>query len=162
MPKSEFTKKIYALASVCDMIEQGSHEDDLHFLVYRVTKKASVRELTDAEAQKVITELKEVIKLADLEKRAPPASSAAVMSDNQKRLCFRLICRLADLDDKPSEATIRERLTGVICKVTGAPVKITGDIFKGLTEAQGAAVIEELKRYIRTAKRRRQRKHESD
>ena len=160
MPKPELTKKIYGLASVCDMIEQGSHEDDLHFLVHRVTGKCRIKDLTDDEADKVIKELKEFIKLTDLEKRAPPPRADALISEAQIKLAFRKMYELAALDEAPPESTVRERLTGVICKVTGKSVNSSDNIFKGLTEAQGAAVIEELKRYIRTARKRRKRKGE--
>ena len=52
---------------------------------------------------------------------------------------------------------LRERLAGVLSKVTGLQINSSGDMFKGLTEAQGAAAIEELKRYIRAAVNRRRR-----
>lgn len=155
MTKTELTKKIYGLGAVCGIIESGSHEDELHVLVHRVTGKSSVRELTEDEALSVIKELKEYLKLSELDKHAPPPSMAALMSEQQKAFAFRLIYQLIALDEEPSAATPRERLCGVITKITGKSIDTSRDIFDGFTEADGSVVIEEIKRYIRTARRKK-------
>lgn len=155
MTKPELTKKIYSLGAVCGIVESGSHDDELHVLVHRVTGKSSVRELTEDEALSVIKELKEYLKLSELDKQAPPPSSATLMSEQQKAFAFRLIYQLIALDEEPSTATPRERLCGVVTKVTGKSINISRDIFDGFTEAEGSAVIEEIKRYIRTARRKK-------
>ena len=61
MTKPELTKKIYSLGAVCGIVESGSHDDELHVLVYRVTGKSSVKELTEDEALSVIKELREYL-----------------------------------------------------------------------------------------------------
>ena len=91
----------------------------------------------------------------ELEKNAPPPSSLIPMSNEQKAFAFRLIYRLIALDEEPSAATPRERLCGVIGKVLGYPVNMSQDLFKDLSQAQGTAIIEELKRYIKTAQLRK-------
>ncbi len=155
MTKTELTKKIYRLGAVCGMVEAGNHEDGLHVLVYRVTGKSSVRELTEDESLSVIKELKEYLKLCEFDKNAPPPSAVALMSEQQKAFAFRLIYKLIALDKEPSVTTPRERLCGVVTKVTGKIIDMSRDIFDGFTEAEGSAVIEEIKRYIRTARRRK-------
>lgn len=159
MTKTELTKKIYSLGAVCGIVESGSHDDELHALVYRVTNKSSVRELTEDEACAVIRELKEYLKLNELGKNAPPPSSSALMSERQKALAFRLIFKLIALDEKPSAVAPRDRLCGILTKVTGKRIDISRDIFDGFTEAEGSAVIEEIKRYISTAKAKKRRKN---
>ena len=158
MAKAELTKRIYSIGAVCGIVDSGSHDDDLHVIVHRISGKSSVRELTEDEALSVINELQEYLKLMQLEKNAPPPSSAALMSQQQKGLAFRLIYRLAALYEEPSAASPRERLCGVISKVIGHPADISQDIFQGLTQAQGTAVIEEIKRYIKTARNRKARR----
>lgn len=155
MAKAELTKKIYSLGAVCGIVDSGSHDDELHLIVHRVSGKSSVRELTEDEAISVINELKEYLKLMELEKNAPPPSSLIPMSNEQKAFAFRLIYRLIALDEEPSAATPRERLCGVVSKVVGYHVNMSQDLFKDLSQAQGTAVIEELKRYIKTAQLRK-------
>lgn len=155
MAKPELIKKIYSLGAVCGIVESGSHEDGLHVLVHRVTGKSSVRELTEDEALSVIKELREYLKLRELDKNAPPPNAAALMSEQQKSFAFRLIYQLIALDEEPSAATPRERLCGVVTKVTGKSIDTLHDIFDSFTEAEGSAVIEEIKRYIRTARRKK-------
>lgn len=151
MAAAELTKKIYSLAAVCGVLESGSHDDGLHDIVYRETGKTSVRELTEAEAKRVIAALQDYLRVSTLE--PPPAKATA--SNEQVRLAFRLVHRLAELDTTPSSASPRERLSGAIFKVTGIMPKQDGDLFDNLSEEQASQLIEMLKRYVRTAERRK-------
>ncbi|MCM1334942.1 MAG: regulatory protein GemA [Bacteroides sp.] len=155
MAATEWTRKIYGLGAACGIVESGNREDGLHSVVYRVSGKTSVRELTEVEARKVITELYSYLRIA---KSEPPPTAKAKMTGEQAGLAFRLVYRLAELDTTPSKSPPRERLCGVIRKVVGIEVDPGEDIFKGFSEEQGSAVIEELKRYVRTAERREKRK----
>ena len=156
MPEQKKIRQIFALANKLEMSD-GTHSDDLHYLIYRVTGKSSVRALTEGEAVSVIKELQQYVELAELDKNAPPPPSDALITEGQIAMIFRKMYKLAEYDTEPCEASVRERIAGVLSKVTGLKVNSAGDMFKGLTEAQGAAVIEELKRYIRTAVNRRRR-----
>lgn len=156
------TKKIYGLGAACGIVDPGSKADGLHDVVYRISGKASVRELTEAEARKVIAELYSYLKLSKREpppipNRKSPPTEKSVMTSEQTKLAFRYIYRLEELDTTPSKSTPRDRLCGVIRKVFGIEVDPGRDIFKGFSEEQGSAVIEELKRYVRTAERREKR-----
>lgn len=155
MAKAELNRRIYGMGTKLGMVEKGTQADDLHYLVYRITGKTSVKELSDDEALAVIGELKEYAKLSYLEENAPPGS---VMSEGQKKFAFRLLYRLISLDTEPSKATARERMSGVVGKVTGKSPAPDTDVFKGLSEAEGRAVIEELKRYVSTAAKRQIRR----
>ncbi len=163
MAAAELTKKIYGLGAACGIVEAGSHEDGLHSVVFRISGKTSVRELTEAEARKVIAELHSYLKLSKREpppirNRELPPTVKSAMTSEQTKLAFRYIYRLEELDTAPSKSTPRERLCGVIRKVIGIEVDPDKDIFKGFSEEQGSAVIEELKRYVRTAERREKKK----
>lgn len=75
MAAAELTKKIYSLAAVCGVLKSSSHDDGLHDIVYRETGKTSVRELTEAEAKRVIAELQGYLRVSTLE--PPPAKATA-------------------------------------------------------------------------------------
>ena len=59
-------RKIYAIGNALGIVERGNEDDDLHALVSALTGKDSVKSLTYAEAQAVIT---------DLQKRQGPAQA---------------------------------------------------------------------------------------
>lgn len=48
-------RKIYAIGNALGIVERGNEDDDLHALVSALTGKDSVKSLTYAEAQAVIT-----------------------------------------------------------------------------------------------------------
>ena len=50
-------RKIYAIGNALGIVERGNEDDDLHALVSALTGKDSVKSLTYAEAQAVITDL---------------------------------------------------------------------------------------------------------
>lgn len=152
MAAAELTKKIYSLAAVCGVLKSGSHDDGLHDIVYLETGKTSVRELSESEAKRVIAELQGYLRVSTPE---PPPAKAAV-SNEQVRLAFRLVHRLAELDPKHLAASPRERLAGAIFKVTGIIPKRDGDLFEGFSEEQASQLIETLKRYVRSAERKSQ------
>ena len=153
MATNEQIKRMYALGAVCDLLEQGNKRDNLHAFVYQLTAKLSISRLTDAEAKRVISHLEQCRRAI-----SPPPEPKAWISKQQISLAFRLIYRLAELDETKSAATPKERLCGAMSKVLNLNPDITKDIFKGVTEAQGAQLIEALKRYVRTAERRAERK----
>lgn len=98
---------IYVIAAKCGLVERGNKEDNLHNLVYQLTEKESISDLTE---------------------------------------------ELAALS--PSEAKVKDRLCGIIFKELGIKVNPKGDIFKGFSERQGAKLIDALKRYVMSAKRK--------
>lgn len=44
------TQALYSLAAVLGLVESGNKEDPFHMIVYRISGKTSVRELTPPEA----------------------------------------------------------------------------------------------------------------
>lgn len=137
---------IYVIATKCGLVEPGSKEDNLHNLVYQLTKKESISELTEDQAAAVICRLK------DEEASAADAEAKAYISEAQIKKIFGLAYELAAVS--PSEAKVKDRLCGIILKELGVKVDPRTDVFKGFSERQGAKLIDALKRYVRSAKRK--------
>lgn len=137
---------IYVIAAKCGLVERGNKEDNLHTLVYRLTEKESISELTEEQAAAVIRRLK------DEEASVADAEAKAYISQAQIKKIFGLTYELAALS--PSEAKVKDRLCGIISKELGIKVNPRSDIFKGFSERQGAKLIDALKRYVGSAKRK--------
>lgn len=137
---------IYVIAAKCGLVERGNKEDNLHNLVYQLTEKESISELTEDQAAAVIRRLK------DTEANAADEEVKSYISEAQIKKIFGLAYDLAALS--PSEAKVKDRLCGIISKELGVKVNPRSDIFKGFSERQGAKLIDALKRYVRSAKRK--------
>jgi len=141
---------IYVIGTKCGLVEHGNKQDNLHNLVYQLTEKESVSELTEEEAAAVIRRLKseeETITAANVNEQVK-----AFISEAQIKKIFGLMYELAALS--PSDAKVKDRLCGVIQKELGIKVNPRRDIFKGFSERQGAKLIDAIKRYVRQAKRK--------
>ena len=136
---------IYVIAAKCGLVEHGNKQDNLHCLVYQLTEKESISELTEEQAAAVISRLKN-------EETAADEQAKAFISEAQIKKIFGLMYELAALS--PSDAKVKDRLCGIIQNELGIKVNPRTDIFKGFSERQGAALIEALKRYIRQAKKK--------
>ncbi len=137
---------IYVIGSKCGLVDPGNREDDLHNFVFQLTHKTSVKELTEQQAAAVIRQLREN------EKSIADDEPVAFISAAQIKKIFGMMYELAKLS--PSEATVKLRLCGIIQKELKLKVSPERDIFNGFSERQGAALIEALKRYLRSAKRK--------
>ena len=135
-------KLIYVLAGKQGLVERGNDNDNLHNIVYQTTGIEHVSKLTDEQATDVIARLQEVV----------PDNADAYISELQIKKIFGMMYELSKIS--PSTATVKERLCGIINKTLDINVNPKADIFKGFSERQGAALIEALKRYIRSAKRK--------
>ncbi len=139
---------IYIIGAKCGLVERGNKQDNLHSLIYQLTEKESVSELTEEQAAAVIRRLKseeESVNAADGEAKA-------FISEAQIKKIFGLMYELAALS--PSTAKVKDRLCGIIQKELGIKVDPRTDIFKGFSERQGAKLIDAIKRYVRQAKRK--------
>lgn len=152
-------KSIYALAGGLGMVERDNEDDPLHQLVYGVTGKYHVSDLTDNEIKAVQHELMERMKLGNREtplerKRKPkpkPETQPGMMTAAQIGYAWKLMYQLCDLDK--SSASAFERMQGVIKKELGITA---GDKepFKWVKIREGAQLIEQLKRYVGNAEYR--------
>ena len=110
-------KKIFAIGNALGMVERGNREDPLHSLVAGITGKASVKALTSAEAQAVISELQQ------RQGSPPPRRKSKTYTERpggataaQQRKVLALMFALQERDAVPSTASFGQRLCGIIKK----------------------------------------------
>lgn len=153
-PKQRGT--IFALAKSMDMIDKSKGKDDpLHLLVAGITGKDSLSgcTLTDAEADAVITELR-------LRQRGgfpePPKEHQKESLDGPRKKVWWLMYRLIEYDLQPSTAEPVERLRGIVKRTLKLDI-VPADPLDRLTYVQISEVIECLKRYVNSAKRKKEK-----
>lgn len=139
---------IYVIGAKYGLVERGNKQDNLHNLIYQLTEKESVSELTEEQAAAVIRRLKS----EEAAVIAADEQIKAFISEAQIKKKFGLMYELAALS--PSQAKIKDRLCGIIQKELGLKVNPRSDIFRGFSERQGAKLIDAIKRYVRRAKRK--------
>lgn len=139
---------IYVIGAKCGLVERGNKQDNLHNLIYQLTEKESVAELTEEQAAAVIRRLKS----EEASAIAADEQVKAFISEAQIKKIFGLMYELAAVS--PSDAKVKDRLCGIIHKELGIKVNPRTDIFKGFSERQGAKLIDAIKRYVRQAKRK--------
>lgn len=144
----------------------GMSEDDRRALIYGLTGKESSKELTNAETEAVIRELRARDGGGNVPpvKRNPKAYKQAVpgmITPEQQSLAWRLIYRLRELDENPmlredgTPVTPGERMTGAILAILGNNMaQPGGEIFERVHFDEGTKLIEGLKRYVRSAERK--------
>lgn len=140
--------RIYAAARNLDMTTKGE-SDDLHTLVYAVTGKDSIRQLTAAEAREVIRELDKRSVPADTHRRRPAPNPSVYppgqMTPSQINKCWRLIYSVCASD--PSDVPPADRLAGAAERFIGQrPNMMAKNPFRFFTQEQGSKLIESLKR----------------
>lgn len=150
------TKKLYALANSLGLAENSNKEDPFHQLVYGLTGKEHVSELTPTEARTVQAELQERMRLKNHDKplknkKCMKEDIPGMMTAAQQGLAWRLVYRLDELE--PTAASVPERLIGAIEKILGITAS-KADPFRWINFDNGTKLIEHLKRYVRSAERR--------
>lgn len=160
-------KTIFGLSKGLNM-----DKDELHVLVNCLTGCASLAELTDKQADSVIYDLRERMKYSNrtepMDNRKPKSgvqTEAGMMTASQQKKAWALMFRLRELDDAPryhedgKPFTVGERMAGAIEKITGNNIAKAGkDIFARVSFEDGEKLIEGLKRYVRTAERKKERR----
>lgn len=145
-------QRIYALGAKCGLLDrERGNDDDLHLWIKQWSQKDHISELTDKQADFIIA------RLVDYQNNVCPPKPAECefITQEQKKFCFSLAYKLAKLS--PSNVDVRERLRGLICKVTGRNIKTDGDIFYKVTRDDGSRIIEMLKRMIRSEEQKKKR-----
>lgn len=142
----------------------GIDDEERHALVYGLTGKESLTELNDDETKAVIHELTERMKLSnrseplDNRKKKTRQSVPGMMTTEQQSLAWRLVYRLQELDTVQNKATVAERMAGAIKKELGITTAPGKDIFRWVDFDEGSKLIEKLKRYVRSAERKSERR----
>lgn len=154
-------RDIHVLGAGLGIVERGSHDDGLHQLIAGITGKVSTKELTKAEAEQVLTELMNRMRIANPARKTTATAKShryqetpGGMSEGQQRKAWRLMYELQELDTVPSTATLGERLSGIIKKELGVDAT-QKDPFKWLDYMQGSKLLNVLDKYVKnTAKKR--------
>lgn len=157
----EQIKRIYALGSGIGILERGSKDDNLHALVYSITGKSSISELTNTE----FTEIeREMLKRMRYSNHPAPLKSSnqgkspevpGMMTASQQSLAWRLIYRLCELNN--TSAVPGERMRGAIKKILDIDASLEAPM-KWINFDDGSKLIEQLKRYVRSAEAREKKK----
>lgn len=145
------TGRLYALASSLGMVERNNREDAFHQLVFGITGKSHVSELTAVEANAVHRELQRRLRSNVTKKRSRKKDVPGMMTSAQQKKAWSLIYRLDDIE--PKEVPEVERLLGAIEKVLGITAS-KSDPFRWINFDDGTKLIEQLKRYVRSAERK--------
>ena len=147
-------RNLYAVASHAGLVEHGNKEDPFHQIVYSVTGKISVKDLSDREMKQVESEIKSRISGNVFgEKVKSQEKIAGMMSPAQQSLAWRLMYQIQRYDLKISGKTVSARLAGIVRKT----LKISAsDIepLKWVNAEYGNKLIETLKRYVKSAEKK--------
>lgn len=138
------------------MVERSNKEDAFHQLVFGLTGKEHVSELTVSEANTVQRELQERMKLRNriipLKKKGNIKKNVpGMMTISQQKKAWSLVYRLDELE--PKGIPVVERLLGAIQKILGITAS-KSDPFRWINFDDGTRLIEQLKRYVRSAERK--------
>lgn len=150
------TRRLYALASGLDMVDSNNKDDPFHQLVYGLTGKEHVSELSYAEAKAVQTELQERMKLKNHSKPLKKTKSSSVpgmMTIPMQKLAWALAYKLEEFDEKSPSVPANIRLAGAVQKI----LRITSspeEPLKWVRFQEGMKLIETLKKYVLSAERK--------
>lgn len=146
-------KVLYAIASNAGLVEHGNKEDLFHQIIYSITQKTSVKDLTNREMKLVENEIRNRCKNISSDKIKSQESIKGMMSPAQQSLAWRLMYQIQGYDIKTSGRTIGARLAGVVRKT----LKITAsdtDPLRWVNAENGNKLIETLKRYEKSAEKK--------
>ena len=141
------------MAAALGLLERGIKEDAFHQLVYGLTGKEHVSELSAAEANAVQRELQSRLRSSApnvTKKRSRKKDVPGMMTAAQQKKAWSLY-RLDEIE--PKEVPEVERLIGAIEKVLGITASRV-DPFRWINFDDGTKLIEQLKRYVRSAERK--------
>jgi hypothetical protein len=143
-------KVIYTLAQELGLVDKMAGTDELHLMIQSIAGRDHVSDLTNDEANTVITRLKASMRGAS---RARPQTKRENMaSDGEIRLIWALIYKLRSFDAPDQSSNLQKRLRGFLKKYAGI------DDIKFLTHEKANSVIEGLKGLVANEKRKTQRK----
>jgi len=158
---AEQRKTIYGRAIERGIYEKGNKNDALHDLVHQVSGKASIAELTEIEALKVIERMggsgtyykahrgtvpyAAKADIGSTHEPSPQCAGAGMATQAQKRKVWAMMYQLEKLS--PRDATLGARLCGVIKKYAGVDA-VERDPFRFVTAEMCWRLIEGLKMIV--------------
>ena len=151
---AKMTRRLYAIASKCGLVERDNKDDALHQIIFSITGKTSAKELTAKEIKAVEAEILErygneisgnkIKNQETIEGMMPPA---------QQSLAWRYMYEIESYDLQPSSKTVGERLAGIVHKelnLTAFPDKP----LLWVDAKDGNRLIEILKHYLTSAEKK--------
>ncbi|MDE5772111.1 MAG: regulatory protein GemA [Ruminococcus sp.] len=154
---AENPKKLYAMAANAGLVEHGNKEDPFHVIIYSLTGKMSVKELTSHEFKQVEAEIiRRTNNDISGEKIKSQEAVAGMMSPAQQSLAWRLMYQIRRYDMKISNKSVGARLAGVVHKTLKISASDTEPL-KWVNAENGNKLIETLKRYVAGAEKKYKR-----
>lgn len=148
------SRNLYAIAANAGLVEHGSKEDSFHQIVYSVTGKTSVKDLTSREIKMVENEIRSRIgENVSGDRIKSQEAVAGMMSPAQQSLAWRLMYRIQRYDVKVSDKSVGVRLAGAVRKSLKISASDT-DPLKWVNAENGNKLIETLKRYVKSAEKK--------
>ena len=148
------SRNLYAIAANAGLVEHGNKEDPFHQIVYSLTGKTSVKDLTSREMKRVENEIRNRIgENVSGDKIKNQEAVAGMMSPAQQSLAWRLMYRIQRYDVKVSNQTVGARLAGAVRKSLNISASDT-DPLKWVNAENGNKLIETLKRYVKSAEKK--------
>ena len=147
-------RNLYAIATKNGLVEHGNKEDPFHLIIYGVTGKTSVKDLTSREMRLVESEIfRRTNNNISGDKVKNQEAVSGMMPPAQQSLAWRLMYQIRQYDVKISNQTVGARLAGVVRKT----LKITAsdtEPLKWVNAENGNILIETLKRYVKSAEKK--------
>lgn len=148
------TQTLYAIAANAGLVEHGNKEDAFHQIVYGVTGKTSVKDLTNHEMKLVENEIRSRIsESVSSDKIKNQASIAGMMSPAQQSLAWRLMYQIQGYDIEISDKSVGARLAGAVRKILKISASDTEPL-KWVDAENGTRLIVALKRYVKSAEKK--------
>lgn len=159
-------KTIYGMATQLGIYDKQNKDDDLHALVLRVTGKESISQLSDKDASMVIRELVKLKGGREAGRTDPPGNPPekkqtqkqrqhrpGMITPGMQKTVWYHMYRLLEMDNKPSQMTLGERLCAVIKKFLRVDA-IPQDPMRFVTFDAGNTLIEILKKMVEYEERK--------
>lgn len=151
-------RKIYAIGNALGITDSDAEEDELHILIGGMTAKDSIKSLTYKEARDMIARLEELQgRSASSNKRVKKSVKheerpGGVTAGQQKKI-WALMYELKKHDKVKNDVQLGERLCAVIKKELHTDA-MTKNPFAWLDFDQGNSLIEKLKKYVASARKK--------
>lgn len=136
------SRNLYAIAANAGLVEHGNKEDPFHQIVYSVTGKTSVKDLTSRISENISGD-----------KIKSQETVTGMMSPAQQSLAWRLMYQIQRYDVKVSDKSVGARLAGVVRKTLKISASDTEPL-KWVNAENGNKLIETLKRYVKSAEKK--------
>ena len=146
-------RQLYTIAAKKGLVEHGNKEDPFHIIIYSLTGKTSVKDLTEQEMKMVAAEIfRRTNKNISGKKIKNQEAVPDMMSPAQQSLAWRLMYEIQKSDTEVSNKKIGARLAGAVRKTLKISASDTEPL-KWVNAENGNKLIEMLKRYAESSKK---------